>query len=202
MDAKTCVEILCRRPNCSHNPTSGEAASICGVCIPSADSQNSATTEGGGGDDSGLGEMAVLDLLALFSDLQSQRIQAYALYNSALEVLMTEGRIAEYSSLCAEMTARFSVISNTIIAVEGKLRKLQPSMTFADLIRKVQASEKEKLTLVASSHMEKIALAYPALKTHMGIEPQPEYISKRIEEVERQISEYIENIQIEKCDLE
>lgn len=201
MDARTCVEILCKRPNCSHDPSSSNAASICGVCVPSVDSQSTATTEYDGGNDLGLGDMAALDLLALFSDLQSQRIQAYALYDSALDVLITEGRIAEYSSLCAEMTARFSVISNTIIAVERKLRKSQPSMTFADFIRKVQEFEKEKLTLVASSHMEKIALAYPALKTHMGIEPQPEYISKRIEEVERQISEYIENIQVEKCDL-
>ena len=204
MDSRVYFEILCKRPRCTHDPANGEAPSICGVCLPSVPSSStdpagtSATASNEA--DVEVGDLPVLDLLQLFSHLQAQRIQAYQLFDSALDVLITDARIAEYSSLCAEMTARFSVISNTIIAIEGKLRKSHAT-NFADLIRKVQESEKEKLTLVASAHMEKIAIAYPALKSHMGIELQTEYIKERIEGVERQISDHIEAIQVEKCEL-
>ena len=43
--------------------------------------------------------------------------------------------------------------------------------------------------------------AYPSLQAHIGVEVQPAYTAKRIQEIEASISESIESIQIEKCDL-
>ena len=71
----------------------------------------------------------------------------------------------------------------------------------ADMIHQVQESEKEKLTLVASCHLDKIVTAYPSLQSHIGVECQPAYTGSRIKEIEAKISEHIEAIQIEKCDL-
>ena len=57
--------------------------------------------------------------------------------------------------------------------------------------------------MVASEHLDKIVTAYPTLKDHIGVEVQQDsdYVSSRIKHVENTISEYLENIQMEKCEL-
>ena len=45
--------------------------------------------------------------------------------------------------------------------------------------------------------------SYPSLKDHIGVEVHSDstYVATRIKEVETLISEHIENIQVEKCEL-
>ena len=71
------------------------------------------------------------------------------------------------------------------------------------ITQQIQKEEKEKLTLVASSHLDKIVTAYPTLKGHIGVEVQPDssYVSTRVLEVEAEISEYLEAILMEKCEM-
>ena len=59
------------------------------------------------------------------------------------------------------------------------------------------------MTLVASEHLDKIVTAYPTLKDHIGVEVQldSDYVSSRIQYIEKSISEHLENIQMEKCEL-
>ena len=68
---------------------------------------------------------------------------------------------------------------------------------------KIQEGEKEKLTLVASEHLDRIVTVYPTLREHIGVEIQPDsdYVSSRIKQVEALISQHLENIQVEKCEL-
>ena len=147
MDPQKCLDILCSRARCEHGGT--DALKFCNACemLPSPDaapSSSSAAAKRDGGDevevnDTEFTELSKLELVNLVCSLQSQRVQGYEDYTKALDVLIEEVRIGEYASLCGEMTARFSVISNQIIKLEKKIRKLG-LVEVANCIQKVSAS--------------------------------------------------------------
>ena len=152
MDPQKCLDILCRRARCEHGGT--DSLKFCSACnfIPptatsnidsseTASSSSSGTSEREGGkngedEDGEFANLSKLEMANLFCALQSQRVQGYADYSTALDVLIEEVRIGEYSALCGEMTARFSVISNKIIKLQRKIRK-EGLVDIANLIQKV-----------------------------------------------------------------
>ena len=139
MDAQKCLEILCSRADCTNHAlciacetttTSTENATV------RADEGNETTSANEGTYSGSYTDMSPVDLVTLFTTLQAERVQSYRDFRIALDVLIEEIRIAEYASLCGEMTARFSVISNKIIALEAHMRKIG-LVEVADLIKKV-----------------------------------------------------------------
>lgn len=197
MDPSECIQILNNRVKCAH-PDNVSNNNLNHLCIPCSSYNDEDQTQVVNLDE--LNDLLPFELVTLFFDLQSQRIQSYADFNAMLKLLIDEFKIEEYPILCAEMTARFSVISEKIKAISISLRKLSFNQ-IADLIQKVQSGEKEKLTLVAADHLEKILIAYPSLQRHIGTEPQPAYIADKIRLIEINIAENMEIIQIEKCDI-
>lgn len=74
-----------------------------------------------------------------------------------LDDVLKSGNVSNYPSVCAETTASFSVLSETILAVRRVLDA--PPHRRRDLTRlvtRLQAGEKEKLNLTAALHLEQI----------------------------------------------
>ena len=143
MDPQKCLEILCSRARCEHGGTDSLMfCSQCDIKPPSTrtetNSETDATTISSGNDegDDEFADLSKLELVNLFSALQSQRVQGYTDYTSALDTLIEETRIGEYAALCGEMTARFSAISNKIIKLLRKIRKIG-LIEIAESIQKV-----------------------------------------------------------------
>ena len=145
-----------------------------------------------------------LELLNLLITLQSERIQTYMGFNSALEELINTKTIHEYPHLCTELTSRFSVISQNIIIIKDIFieRKLDD---IANTINRIQEEEKEKLMLIAAQHLDKIQDNFPEIKMHsesnVTVFSSPSYNNDRIQSIEIKISEYMENLQAFKLDF-
>ena len=74
---------------------------------------------------------------------------------------MKSGNVAHYPSICAETTAAFSVLSETVIAVRRFLDESSRHnrKDLVQLLTRLQQGEKEKLNLTAALHLEKIRAA-------------------------------------------
>jgi cysteinyl-tRNA synthetase len=81
---------------------------------------------------------------------------AHFLECSGLEGVLRTGNLSEYPVICAEVTASFSVVSETINAVQKSLKKKHERTDLSAVISRLQAGEKEKLSLTAALHLEKI----------------------------------------------
>lgn len=68
------------------------------------------------------------------------------------EVLRT-GNITRYPALCAEVTANFAVLSDTINKVLNHTTTSQP---IQQLLKQLQSHEREKLNLTAALHLEQL----------------------------------------------
>ena len=101
------------------------------------------------------------ELTRRFQSLQEERVRAYREYDDGLDGILRDRQLAAYPQLCAEATARFAALSRDINAVEERLRAADPAERAfahraADLVRRVQQLEKEKLELTAAAHLERI----------------------------------------------
>lgn len=81
---------------------------------------------------------------------------AHFLECSGLEGVLRTGNLSEYPVICAEVTASFSVVSETINAVQKSLKEKHERTDLSAVISRLQAGEKEKLSLTAALHLEKI----------------------------------------------
>ena len=59
-------------------------------------------------------KLSDLELINFCIALQSERIQTYIGYNSALDALIETKTLREYPHLCSELTSRFAVISQNV----------------------------------------------------------------------------------------
>ena len=137
-----------------------------------------------------------LDLLNLVTSLQGERFQSYGEFNAALAVLL-EGpagedgndsdngdRLIEYPLLCAEMTARFSVLSRQFIDIKECFASSKRNLPHvANMVAALQELEKEKLTLNAASHLEAIQVSFPQFQGQAGFQSQPKYTATRLLEI-------------------
>ena len=162
MDPQKCLEILCSRARCEHGGK--DSLKFCSQCdidstpttadINEATSSSSSSSSSSSTNDSDdeFGELSKLELVNLFCALQSQRVHGYADYTTALDTLIEETRIGEYAALCGEMTARFSVISNKIITLQRKLRKIGLK-DIADFIQKVMVNRYMYMRMTLSKYL-------------------------------------------------
>ena len=153
-----------------------------------------------------VGDMSVLELLNLFTTLQGDRVQTYRDFDRIFTVLLENAQINRYSALCSEMTCRFSVISKYIIKVKEALESTKHNRKdLAQIVSKVQEKEKEKLTVVAAIHLDKLKTHLPALKGELSQGPYEhidggEYLIKKIQQLEESVSEDLEEIQSAKSE--
>jgi hypothetical protein len=98
----------------------------------------------------------VKSVSVLFAHTVSQLKLTVVRSYSGLEDVLTTGNITNYPALCAEATASFSVLSETINAVQNVLREKHQRKDLVDLIVQLQSKEQKKLNLTAALHLEKI----------------------------------------------
>jgi DNA repair REX1-B len=70
--------------------------------------------------------------------------------------IIQTGNMTNYPAICAEVTASFAVLSETINAVQKALADRHDRKDLAALISRLQKGEKEKLSLTAALHLESI----------------------------------------------
>ncbi|XP_072975498.1 uncharacterized protein [Typha angustifolia] len=100
----------------------------------------------------------IVDLLRRFLGVQQRRAETYAKLRRGFSEYMTKGGDLAYQHLCGEVTAEFNDCSKQVIEMESLL--LAPDLCrgdLANLLKSVQAQEKEKLHLTAKLQILKKA---------------------------------------------
>ena len=83
----------------------------------------------------------------------------FHLHNRGLSTILLSGNITTYPTLCAKITASFSVLSDTINAVKSILQSNNKKRTdITKVITQLQKYEGEKLNMTAALHLEKLRL--------------------------------------------
>ena len=79
------------------------------------------------------------------------------LHTSGLEEqVLSTGNLTHYPSLCAEATASFAVLSDTIRGAQTVLDEKYRRKELVKLVAQLQDREKEKLNWTAALHLERI----------------------------------------------
>jgi hypothetical protein len=75
---------------------------------------------------------------------------------SGLETVLQTGNMTEYPNICAQATASFSVLSDTINTIACTLKEVRKRSDLVTFLSQLQKEEREKLNLTASLHLERI----------------------------------------------
>ena len=102
--------------------------------------------------------------------------------------------MTHYPGLCAEATASFSVVSETIRGVQAVLREKFSRKDLDKLISQLQSREQNKLNLTAALHLEKIRERNQAPSTSEGPDRIAALLRDGVISLESQISSCIEEI--------
>jgi len=209
MDITKCVEILSQRA--SHNESDGCPCHTALASLRISDDDAAAAAGGAGGGashDGQLSDLGTISLMNLFTALQGERVQAHMDYGRALDTLCAEDRVGEYPILCAEATSRFAVISKKIIAIK-ELLLARGCTEAAGVVASVQGLEKEKLTLVAAQHLDKIQDKLPAVApamhesmTLMATAATKKYTADQVAAIEAKVTDLLDDFQALKCDID
>jgi hypothetical protein len=110
-----------------------------------------------------------------------------------LETVMQTRNMTNYPSICAEATASFSVVSDTIRSAQNALETRHKRKDAADLIAQLQSKEKQKLNFTAALHLEKIR---ERNQTEPGAEPDriAALLREGVASLQNQIKTCIEGI--------
>ena len=119
-----------------------------------------------------------------------------------ISTILVSGNITNYPTLCAKVTASFSVLSDTINAVKSTLEEHPKKRTdITSVITQLQKSEGEKLNLTAALHLEKLRLRNSQLELGEGSdafsssdERTIKLLMDGIQSLERKISTAVEKI--------
>merc|ERR1719436_1848958 len=137
-----------------------------------------------------------------------QRVAMHKAYDAAFCQVLARGRavVSElYPLVVAAATKRFSAISLQVRAAAKVLGdRGQEAAEAASLVKRVQALEKEKLTRVAASHLDRVR----ALARHLGPDPGPGPAAadgaatrRKIAELSVEIEETVSELRHELADL-
>ena len=103
-------------------------------------------------------------LLQSILEAQRLRVSTYKDYDRGLQAVLETRNLSYYTTVCAEATAAFSVVSDMMRAFGSELRERQKqhsrdaSEDYAILLETLQQLEREKLQYTAALHLEKIRL--------------------------------------------
>lgn len=150
------------------------------------------------------------ELLQAVMKAQEDRVTTYREYERGLKVVLQTGNLTSYPDTCSKATAAFSVLSETITAIQGILGSSQPRQTNntsknrrAKLIQQLQQQEKEKLHLTAAHHLERIRQRNQQLQSHADpridklLQEGVTTLQTKIHHCVQQINETMEEIRCE-----
>lgn len=105
-----------------------------------------------------LQSMGVCDLLGMVFRAQQERVATYKMFDHGLSTILASGNMTNYPTLCAKVTASFSVLSDTINSVKSSLLENNNRKDITCVIAQLQKFEGEKLNFTAALHLEKLRL--------------------------------------------
>lgn len=107
--------------------------------------------------------------------------------------MLQTGNMTSYPETCSKVTASFSVLSETIKAIQEIMRVDRARNDLVQLITQLQGYEKEKLQLTAAHHLER--LREKNLQAHSQKDPRIEkLLGSGVQSLNRQISTIVEQI--------
>jgi len=118
-----------------------------------------------------------------------------------MSTILASGNMTNYPTLCAKVTASFSVLSDTINAVKSSLDQQHKRRDITEFITQLQKSEGEKLNLTAALHLERLRLRNSQLEMMSPSEGSIGYddrtvklLKNGIQSLEQNISGVVESI--------
>ncbi|GKY94213.1 hypothetical protein MPSEU_000387200 [Mayamaea pseudoterrestris] len=136
-----------------------------------------------------LQNMTDKELVQAVLEAQQQRVQTYRSFNNGLDsILSSTGSLSRYPQVCAEATAQFAVVSDTINGIQTRLASIKKRQDLAKLVSSLQQQEKEKLNLTAALHLERIR------ESQGGDERDLALLAQGIQSLERKIGSGMEAV--------
>ncbi|TMW68329.1 hypothetical protein Poli38472_005797 [Pythium oligandrum] len=159
MDLQACYELLAQRPAHAHAHCEGEHSH---EAAEQAVNEVAAAVEASLrlGDD----QVSVAALGRAFFEVQELRVHIYGEFQKGFEQFKAT---PQFQPFCTQITEQFAQVSQQVNAIETLLREKQ-RVALADLIRKVQGQEKEKLLLTSALAVERMRV------TDMLTRPEPD----------------------------
>jgi hypothetical protein len=140
--------------------------------------------------------MPVRELVQAVLEAQQQRVQTYRTYDTGLDAILGSRNLSTYPQICAEATAQFAVISDTISGIQTCLASTKKRQDLAKLIRDLQQQEKEKLSLSAALHLERIRESQGGEERVLALMRQGiQSLEQKIGACMEMVSEVIEELQ-------
>jgi len=106
-----------------------------------------------------LNNMTVKELLQTIIQIQSERVITYKTFQNGLDIILKTNNMTSYPIICSNVTASFSLQSNTINMIKSILdEKYEKKKCYVKLITKLQSFEKIKLDYTTAYQLECIRL--------------------------------------------
>lgn len=105
-----------------------------------------------------LKSMTIKELLQTIMQIQSERVLTYKTFQNGLDIILKTNNMTSYPIVCSNVTASFSVQSNTINIIKSILHAAHNKKEYVKLITKLQSFEKSKLDYTTAYQLESIRL--------------------------------------------
>lgn len=136
--------------------------------------------------------MTFKELVDLVFHTQEQRVATYRAYDKGLDGVLKTGNLSRYPGVCAEATASFSVLSESINHARMVLDSKFAKTAVVLIIGRLQAAEKEKLNYTAALHLEQIrSQAHLFAESDLPVEQGGTTISSMLQEDVRTLKQKI-----------
>ncbi|OWZ14329.1 hypothetical protein PHMEG_00012209 [Phytophthora megakarya] len=151
-----------------------------------------------------LSQLSPRALVQTFHRLQETRVQIYADFRQGFHA---HQKTEQFPAFCSGITERFSAVSEQINKVESLLREKR-QVPIAQLLRKVQVEEKEKLLLTSAVLIEKMRLSDAAKQTEPDestiafLERSVQTLTTKHTDCVVRINEILEDLGAESADLD
>ncbi|CAI5711245.1 unnamed protein product [Peronospora destructor] len=145
------------------------------------------------------------ELVQTFNRLQETRVQIFEDFRQGFQV---HKKTQQFPAFCSEITDRFSAVNEQINLIENILRDEKQQVAIAQLLRKIQVEEKEKLLLTSAILIEKMRLSDAA--THhepddsiiANLERSAKALTTKHTDCVVRINEILQELRAEAADLE
>ncbi|CAI5711173.1 unnamed protein product [Peronospora effusa] len=145
------------------------------------------------------------ELVQTFTRLQEMRVQIFKDFRQGFQV---HKKTQQFPAFCSGIKDRFSAVSEQINHIEKLLRDEKQQVAIAQLLRKIQEEEKEKLLLTSAVLIEKMRLCdaakhhEPDHSTIAFLERSVETLTMKHTDCVVRINEILEELRAESADLE
>ncbi|KAE9028973.1 hypothetical protein PR001_g11616 [Phytophthora rubi] len=149
--------------------------------------------------------LSARELVHTFHRLQETRVQIYTEFRHGFQ---EHQKTEQFAGFCSGITERFSAVSEQVNYVEKLLRDEKQQVAIAQLLRKVQLEEKEKLLLTSAVLIEKMRLSdatkqpEPDESTIAFLERSVQTLTAKHTDCVVRINEVLEDLRAESADLE